>query len=424
MTLLKTSLLNAIAVAIKMLSMLGINKILAIYVGPSGYAVIGQFQNAIQMVTTFGGGAISNGVTKYTAEYHCDKKQQRKLWQTAGTISLLGSVTTGTLILLFSERLAVWFLQDNKYSSIFFAFGITLSFFTFNTLLLAILNGKKEIKKYVLINIAGSLFSMAASAAGIISLGLFGALLALAVNQSIVFFITLTFCSRSKWFSAKRLIGHIDKSIAFNLAKFTAMALISAVAMPLSQMLVRNHLGQNFGWQAAGYWEAMWRLSAAYLMFITSTLSVYYLPRLSEIKEYHEIKTEVINGYKIILPFAAASAGAIYVCRDPIILLLFSKEFQPMRELFAWQMLGDTFKIGSWILAFVMLGQAMTKTFIFTEIGFHLGFVALTIALSSKLGVKSPVIAHAISYGTYWAVLAIIITQIKLRRNEAEKDFK
>ena len=36
MTLIKTSLLNAIAVVIKMLTMLGINKILAVYVGPTG----------------------------------------------------------------------------------------------------------------------------------------------------------------------------------------------------------------------------------------------------------------------------------------------------------------------------------------------------------------------------------------------------
>ena len=52
MTLIKTSLLNAIAVVIKMLTTLGINKILAVYVGPTGYAALGQFQNAVQMITT------------------------------------------------------------------------------------------------------------------------------------------------------------------------------------------------------------------------------------------------------------------------------------------------------------------------------------------------------------------------------------
>ena len=59
MTLVRTSLLNAIAVAIKMLTLLGINKILAVYVGPAGYAALGQFQNAVQMISTFASGAIN-----------------------------------------------------------------------------------------------------------------------------------------------------------------------------------------------------------------------------------------------------------------------------------------------------------------------------------------------------------------------------
>lgn len=86
MTLIKTSLLNGIAVLFKMLTLLGLNKILAIYVGPAGYAVLGQFQNAVQMITTLASGAINTGVTKYTAEYHGEEEKQHTVWRTAGTI--------------------------------------------------------------------------------------------------------------------------------------------------------------------------------------------------------------------------------------------------------------------------------------------------------------------------------------------------
>ena len=155
MTLIKTSLLNAIAVVIKMLTILGINKILAVSVGPTGYAALGQFQNAVQMITTFGSGAINTGVTKYTAEYFEDEAAQRKVWQTGGTIALVGSVITGALVALFNQPLAAWFLKDAQYGSVFIWFGLTLVFFVFNALLLAILNGKKEISRYVIVNITG-----------------------------------------------------------------------------------------------------------------------------------------------------------------------------------------------------------------------------------------------------------------------------
>lgn len=415
MTLIKTSLLNAIAVVIKMLTMLGINKILAVYVGPTGYAALGQFQNAVQMITTFGSGAINTGVTKYTAEYFEDEAQQRKLWQTAGAIALTGSAITGTLVVLCSQSLATWFLKDAQYGSLFSWFGLTLVFFVFNALLLAILNGKKEISRYVIVNIAGSVFSLAVSAAMILQWGLYGALLTLAVNQSMVFFVTLALCYRTSWFRLKYLVGGIDKQAAINLCKYTAMALTSAATVPVSHILVRNHLGENLGWQAAGYWEAMWRLSAAYLMFVTSTLGVYYLPRLSELKDPLAIKKEIIQGYKIILPVSAACGLVIYLLRDFIIGVLFTQEFSPMRELFGWQILGDTLKIGSWMLAYLMLGQAMMRTFVITEILFGFGFFAWTWLFLDYFGLQAAVVAHAVNYLLYWPLMMVFISKV-LRR--------
>jgi PST family polysaccharide transporter len=405
MTLIKTSLLNGIAVIVKMLTLLSINKILAVYVGPVGYAALGQFQNAVQMITTFASGAINTGVTKYTAEFHADELKQQQVWRSASTIALVGSVATSVLIAIFNKNLAIWFLGDVNYGGVFLWFAATLTLFTFNTLLLAILNGKKEVLLYVIANIAGSLFALVVTSVMAIKLGLYGALVALAIYQSITFFVTLTLCYKAKWFKLSYLFGRIDKATAINLSKFAAMALTSAVSVPISHILVRNHLGETFGWEAAGYWEAIWRLSTAYLMVATTTLSVYYLPRLSELKLPGEIKREILHGYKIVLPISAFCGLVIYILRDFIIQMLFTKDFAPMRELFAWQMLGDTFKIGSWILAYLMLGKAMFKFFIVFEIISAAGFVILTHFFTTLIGLEGVAIAHAAIYVIYWLMV-------------------
>jgi PST family polysaccharide transporter len=415
-TLIKTSLLNAIAVIIKMLTLLGVNKILAVYVGPAGYAALGQFQNAIQMITSFAGGAINTGVIKYTAEYYDDEKKQRMVWRTAGTISFIGSTIAALLIFIFSEELAVWFLKDPKYSGVFIWFAATLVFFTSNTLLLAILNGKKEIARYVVANIAGSIFSLVVTTFMSVQFSLYGALVSLAVYQSLSFFVTFYLCYKLDWFKISYFFGGIDKLTAIKLAKYAAMALTSAACVPLSHMLVRNHLGETISWEAAGYWEAMWRLSTAYLLLVTTTLSVYYLPRLSELKKVSEIKNEVIQGYKIILPIAATSGVIIYILRDFIITTLFTQEFLPMRELFAWQMIGDTLKIASWILAYVMLGEAMVRLFILTEILFSASFLILTYMFTSFYGVEGVVIAHSVNYFIYFILVGISVLYLLNRR--------
>jgi PST family polysaccharide transporter len=409
MTLIKTSLLNGIAVIIKMLTLLGLNKILAIYVGPSGYAALGQFQNSVQMITTFASGAINTGVTKYTAEYHGDEARQHTVWRTAGTIALTGSVLTALLVTVFNRPLAGWFLKDETLGSVFIWFAATLVLFVFNTLLLAILNGKKEIQRYVIANIAGSLFALTVTSIMAIQLGLYGALVALAIYQSLTFFVTLLLTYKAPWFKLRYLVGGIDKAAAKNLASYAAMALTSAACVPLSHILIRNHLGETLGWEAAGYWEAMWRLSTAYLMLVTTTLSVYYLPRLSELKDPADIKREIIHGYKIILPVAAGCGITIYLLREFIIRLLFSAEFSPMEQLFAWQMVGDTLKIACFLLGYVAIAKAMYKFFIIKEIGVSVVFFLLTWLLVDDEYIQGVVVAYVFTYAVNFVILYIYI---------------
>ena len=411
MTLIKTSLLNGIAVIVKMLTLLGLNKILAIYVGPAGYAALGQFQNAVQMITTLASGAINTGVTKYTAEYHEDEVKQQAVWRTAGTIALTGSLLVSVFVAIFNRTLADWFLKDEELGGVFIWFAGTLVLFVFNTLLLAILNGKREIQRYVIANIAGSLFALLVTTVMAIQFGLYGALVALAIYQSMAFFVTFWICRKATWFRLEYIIGSIDKQAAKNLAKYTAMALTSAACVPVSHILVRNHLGETLGWDAAGYWEAMGRLSAAYLMLVTTTLSVYFLPKLSELDNFIEIRKEILRGYKIIMPVAAACGFVIYILRDLIVRVLFTEKFSEMEALFAWQMVGDALRIGSWILAFLMLGKAMVKAYIVSEIVFSALFYILVVMLVRELHLQGVVVAYAINYFLYWIALALIVSR-------------
>lgn len=412
MTLMRTSLLNGIAVAIKMLTLLGINKVLAIYVGPAGYAALGQFQNAVQMITTVASGAINTGVTKYTAEYYEDEERQRDVWRTAGTIALAGSVLTGSLVLVFSSLLTVWFLNDESYSGVFVCLALTLVLFVFNTLLLAILNGKKELNRYVIANIAGSLFGLLVTTIMAIEYGLYGTLLALSLYQSLTFFVTLLLCYNASWFKFSYLFGRLDKEIASNLAKYTAMALTSAICIPVSHILIRNHLGDALGWEAAGYWEAMWRLSGAYMLLFTTTLSVYYLPRFAELKLLDNIYKELVRGYCTIMPLFLVAIIVIYLAREYFITFLFTKAFLAMEPIFAWQLVGDFLKMASWIIAFLMHSKGFFKLFIISEILFSLFFYVLSVYFVGEYGLMGMGIAHAVNYLFYFIFICLSVMKL------------
>ncbi len=409
MNLLKTSVLNGVAVLIKTVTLFILNKILAVYVGPSGYAAIGQFQNFIQMITTFAGSAINTAVIKYTAEYYESESKQRAIWQTAGSVILLFSLIFTVLILFFQKPLSLYIFHSENYQSIFVWFALFLTLFNFNSLFLAILNGKKEILKLVIANITGSIFSLILTSILAVKYSLYGALIALSIYQSLAFFVTLFLCYKSDWFKLSYFFGKIDKKIAKKFAAFALMALVSAICVPLSQMVIRSYLTDQFGLNYAGYWEAMIRLSAGYLMLVTTTLGVYYLPKLSELTAINEIKSEIYLGYKFIFPLAILGGITVYLLRDWVITILFSQNFLPMRDLFLWQMIGDTLKIGSWILAYLMLSKAMTRLFVITEIIFAITSILLTYMFTHFFGFEGVSIAHLVNYGMYWIVMSYFV---------------
>lgn len=411
MKLFKTSILNGIAVLIKTATLFVLNKILAIYVGPSGYAVIGQFQNFVQMVTTFSGSAINTAVVKYTAEYYDEPEKQKAIWQTATGIVFIFSITFAILIFFLKEPLSIWVFKTNEFSSVFIWFSLFLVFFNLNTLLLAILNGKKIIEKLVTANILGSLIALIVTSFLAMQFGIYGALVAIAIYQSIAFFITAIICAREYWFKREYLIGKLDKKIVNKFGSFALMAIVSAICVPTSQIVIRHYLIGEYSEDYAGYWEAMIRFSGAYLMLVTTTLGVYYLPRLSELKDVEEIKKELVLAYKFIFPLAVLGGLIVFPLKEYIIVILFSEEFLPMRSLFLWQILGDIVKIGSWILAYLMLSKAMTKLFIIIEVAFSVLSVVLSIVLTKLVGFDGVSLAHLVNYIMYFSILLIFISK-------------
>ena len=407
MTLIKTSVLTGISTVIKLVSAFVINKVIAIYIGPSGLAIVGQLQSFTSIITTFSNGAISSGIVKYTAEYQ-DIEEKKKIFSSSIVISLICSLIISIFLFGFSDYLSELILKDIQYSSVFIIFGATIFLFALNMVLISILNGQKEIKKYVLVNIAGSIFSLVFTSILIMQLNLMGALYALVTNQSVMFFVTLAFVIKSSWFKLEYFLKGLDKESLSKLSKYSLMAIVSALTVPVSHLIIREYIGENLGWDSAGYWQGIWYISTMYLMLVTTTLGVYYLPRLSEIQDNKELRKEIFSGYKIIMPIVILASLIIFLLKEYVILIAFSKDFMPMMELFAWQLIGDVIKIASWLLAYLMLAKAMTKVFIYTEVLFSALFVGLSILFVDKFGLVGITYAYALNYFLYLVMMIFI----------------
>lgn len=414
----KTVFFSALMTIIKTAAGFISSKVVAIYVGPAGLALVGQFMNFLGVTLTFANGAVNTGVVKYTAQYSAEGNDEKlkKLFSTALRITIFLSGIISICLFFGSSFFSQWIFGTPDYVGPMRALGIGLVFYAINLLLVSILNGRSEIRTYTIVNICGTVFSLVLTVILIYYYNVSGALYALAVSQSAAFFITVIILLKTKLIDFSYFKESFNREIFKNLSSYSLMAIVSALTLPIAQLFLRSYVTNHFGGVSAGYWQGVMRISDAYLLVITTALSTYYLPKLSSLKSDSEIRHEIIKGYKMIVPALLVSIGAIFLCRVLIIKILYSDEFIPMKDLFLFQLLGDFFKVCSWLLGYVLVARAQTKFYIFIEISFTIIFVALSVFLMNIIGLKGIVFSFFVNNLIFFFIMLFLLRNIFIKK--------
>lgn len=416
MNLFKTSFYSVVSTFIRTLAGIVAGKVVAVYTGPTGVALLGQFNNFINISTTFANGGINTGVVKYTAEYGNNEQKISSLFSTSFKITLYTSGIIGLALMLFSYQFSGYLFTTPAYASIFIIFGCSIVLYALNSLFLSILNGSGDIKVLSYVNMASNIAGLLFTVVLVYYFNIYGALLSIILAQSIVFFISGYVLMRRSWFKLSHFFGSFDMKMLKKLSAFSLMAIVSALTVPLSQIILRQYLIQHLSVQSAGIWQGVNSISNAYLLLASSAISIYYLPKLASLKTKSEIRHEIRSGYKMILPVMVLCCTIIYIFRSFIIRLLFTKAFTAMNELFLFQMLGDLLKVGTWILAYLMLAKSMTKLYIITEVFFHVLYVVLGYFFVNRYGLVGITYAFAINYFIFFVTLVYIFRRILFKK--------
>lgn len=418
--LIKTSFFAGIASLIKVITGFVVNKIIAVYLGPSGMAIMSQYQNFIAIANSLATGGIASGVVKYTAEYSEDKNKLSPFLSSAVRFTLITSLTIGVSIVVFNKLIGRKIFYSDQYNYLLVLFGFTIVFFALETLLISVINGFNEIKKYTTVKVTGSIIGLIFTGGLSFFYGLKGALIALTVNQAILLIFTVVLVLKTHWFKISNFTNRIEKEHIKNLLKFTLMSLLFAVLTPIVQIAIRDYITQNSDLANAGYWDGINKLSLAYLSLITTTISVYFLPKYSKLKDKYLIKKEIFRGYKIILPTLLIGFIIIYLLRFFIIDKLYSEEFHPMSELFLPKLLADFLQMASWLVSYLMLAKAMVKLMFITQITFAILNYALSVILFKHFGVIGVVWGTVLRYFIYSCVMFFLFRDIFLYKKQEE----
>jgi PST family polysaccharide transporter len=382
------------------------SKLLAVFVGPSGMALLGNFRNfssSLESISTLG---FTNGIIKYVAESKNDKIQlQKTISTTVISLSAVAAILSVVLYLFAAYWNNQIFGNNFEYEIVVRAAALALPWYTISLFLLSLINGLGKFKEVIWVNIIGNVMGLLVSIYMILHFKTLGALLALAITPALLFFVTLYFINKEFNFFETIRFRYFDFQIIRDLSSYSLMALVSSVFGPLVFLAIRKNVIGIVGLEEAGFWETITRISTYYMMFVTTILSVYFFPKLAAAKNNQETRIIFWSFYKNILPLFIVALIAIYLSRFIIVKLLFTDKFIPVTTLFFWQLLGDVFKAASWILGFQFFAKKMAAAFIATEI-ISLGILYfLSFFLIKLFGIQGIVMAQAFDNLIYLLVL-------------------
>jgi len=224
---------------------------------------------------------------------------------------------------------------------------------------------------------------------------------------------------RSKLISPRALFSSFDRATLRDIWKFYPMLIAHSIALPLAQLLVRGGTVRTLGLEQGGYLQAVWRLSDMYVGVITTALGFYFMAYFSSLEgegERGELLRRTIVQLCVV---TACCASAIYLLRDVIIAVVLTSHFAPMRDLLAFQLIGDVFKVMDYPLQMVLVTQRRTAAYIMQAVGGPALYVAMSNAWRPTLGAQAVPTAYATSHFIVMLVLLFVLRGTLTARREA-----
>ena len=401
MNFLKAYITFAASTGIKLAVNLVSVKIISLVIGAGGLGQLGQFMSVMNMVTVLAGGGIFTGVMKYVAEHRGTPEELKRYLSTSSMIALTASILVAIVLYICANLISKLLLGTPEYAGVVYTLAAVQFFIGANNYALAIVNGYEDIIGYAVITILGSITGTIILYALTVYFKLKGAMYGLILMPATLAAFSIPYILFRKHVAIYQIVPKYNHKIALQLLNYTAMLCVTVCTMPLAQIVLRKLIENYADWTAVGYWQGIIKLSDAYLMFIHVVLGNYYLPKLASKHTTYDMNLEVLRAAKIIVPVTALMSCSVYFARDIIIELLFSDAFVPMRDYFAFQMIGDFLKICAYTLGYVAVAKAMTRIYIIAELVQSIVFVFIALFFLKVAGPIGITYAYAINYLIY-----------------------
>jgi len=404
------TVLNAVRVFV-------VNKLLAVFLPPAAFACVGQFLNFMTIGQATSSLALQNGWVSLTAQNKNNLEQLRGVWRGGFRLTTYASILTFAvaLVLCFMLPLEKFFPDIHPrlvQAAIIFALpGI----FATNviTITASVMNGFGYYRRWALINMVSSLWQMLWVAFFLYTGRL--SVLSIVASQSVVAGIFAAQIASRSGFS----LNEIRKTALDIRAPWVSYALMGIVPMILTPVVLtfmRSMIGAELGWNAAGIWQGIWKISDFLTALFSAILGVIVLPKVS----MQMTKSEFWNMFRPIfvksMLLALVAVVILYFGRSIVVAVMLSSSYAGAADYLPVQLLGDFFRVGAWAVGLVLIARRETKVFLTIEICSQMVLACGSYGFIKLYEFNGPMMAYALE--NFLTLLALLVVVFRLKWSE------
>lgn len=390
-----------------------VNKLLAVFLPPTAFACVGQFMNFMTMGQATSSLALQNGWVSLSAQNKNNLEQLRGVWRGGFRLTTFASIITFAVALVFCFMLPLekFFPEIHPrlvQAAIIFALpGV----FATNviTITSSVMNGLGHYRRWALINMVTSLWQMLWVAFFLYTGRL--SVLSIVATQSVIAGVFAAQIASRAGFS----LNEIRKTALDIRAPWMSYALMGIVPMVLTPVVLtfmRVTIGENLGWNAAGIWQGIWKISDFLTAFFSAILGVIILPKVSAMLT----KSEFWGMFRPVLmktmALALVAVAILYFGRSLLVTVMLSSAYAGAADYIPLQLLGDFFRVGGWALGLVLIARRETKKFLILEICSELVLASATYGFVKLYEFNGPMMAYALENFLTLVASFIIVSRL------------
>jgi hypothetical protein len=373
---------SGIQACIKVLSQFSLVKVIALWFGPPGMALAGQFQNILYLLQTLGGSATQNSSIQAYNQIGLSPESRSVVLSVSLRISISISVILAALWVLGYPLLGGTIFPYGLPWWLYFLLPVSCFLSAFFFWANSYLSATKNYRLLAFHNIQQTLWTTSLFIAGGHFWGLNGACAGLAIAQIPVALHSIRWMNfrfgagisiRELW-SFRSLLRKAPYPIVESIKSpwpVIGLALYSVAATQFTLVAVRTIMIAHYPLEQVGYWEGLQRIGNLWVPVIATILASHFLPILScqEHREgflRHSIQTALSSG-GLVMVFALC----LMVFRFQAIPMLLSKDFGPMLMILPLQLIADILKAANWGLSHAVMAKGQSKNLIIADLIFQ-----------------------------------------------------